>query len=46
MSLEDLKLQIDTTLSTTEKDFRLGEQRVLAVLFFCSPLQDRDQIPY
>lgn len=33
MSLEDLKLQIETTLCTTEKSFKLGELRVLAVLF-------------
>lgn len=33
MTLNDLKRQIDTTLRTTEKGFRLGELRVLAVLF-------------
>lgn len=33
MTLDDLKLQIYTTLRTTEKGFKLGEQRVLAVLF-------------
>ncbi|KAL2273040.1 hypothetical protein FJTKL_05611 [Diaporthe vaccinii] len=33
MSLQDLKNQIDTTLRTTEKGFKLGELRVLAVLF-------------
>lgn len=33
MTLDDLKLQIGTTLSTTEKGFKLGELRVLAVLF-------------
>lgn len=33
MTLEDLKLQIETTLSTTEKAFKVGEQRILAVLF-------------
>ena len=33
MTLEDLKLQIETTLSTTEKGFRLGECRVLAVTY-------------
>lgn len=33
MTLDDLKLQIETTLQTTEMAFRLGEQRVLAVLF-------------
>ncbi|KAI0103271.1 C2H2 finger domain-containing protein [Nemania sp. FL0031] len=33
MTLEDLKLQLDTTIRTTEKSFKLGEQRILAVLF-------------
>ncbi|KAI0871586.1 hypothetical protein GGS24DRAFT_509707 [Hypoxylon argillaceum] len=33
MTLEDLKLQLDTTIRTTEKLFKLGEQRILAVLF-------------
>lgn len=33
MTLEDLKLQIKTTLRTTEKGFKLGEMRILAVLF-------------
>ena len=33
MTLNDLKRQIDTTLRTTEKGFKLGELRVLAVLF-------------
>lgn len=33
MTLEDLKLQIQTTLRTTEKGFKLGEQRILAALF-------------
>lgn len=33
MTLEDLKRQIDTTLRTTEKTFRVGESRILAVLF-------------
>lgn len=33
MTLEDLKLQLDTTLRTTEKSFKLGEQRILAILF-------------
>ncbi|KAI0971910.1 C2H2 finger domain protein [Xylaria arbuscula] len=33
MTLEDLKLQLDTTLRTTEKNFKLGEQRIFAVLF-------------
>lgn len=33
MTLEDLRLQIETTLSTTEKYFKLGEQRLLAVLY-------------
>lgn len=31
MTLDDLKLQIETMLGTTEKDFKLGEQRILAV---------------
>lgn len=33
MTLEDLKLQVKTTLCTTEKTFKLGELRILAVLF-------------
>lgn len=33
MTLDDLRLQVETTLSTTEKDFKLGEQRIIAVLF-------------
>lgn len=33
MTIEDLKLQIETTLLTTERSFKLGEARVLAVLF-------------
>ncbi|KAI0448570.1 C2H2 finger domain protein [Xylaria acuta] len=33
MSLQDLKDQIETTLKTTEKSFKLGELRILAVLF-------------
>jgi hypothetical protein len=33
MSLEDLTVQIQTTLGTTEKTFQLGKLRVLAVLF-------------
>ena len=33
MSLEDLKRQLLTTLSTTEKSFRLSKQRILAMLF-------------
>lgn len=33
MTLEDIKLQLDTTIRTTEKSFKLGEQRILAVLF-------------
>ena len=33
MTLDNLKLQIETTLKTTEKSFKLGEQRILAVLF-------------
>ncbi|KAI1421246.1 C2H2 finger domain protein [Xylaria sp. FL1777] len=33
MTIADLKLQIETTLNTTEKSFKLGEQRILAVLF-------------
>ncbi|CAJ2503094.1 Uu.00g104880.m01.CDS01 [Anthostomella pinea] len=33
LTLEDLKDQIELTLQTTEKSFKLGEQRVLAVLF-------------
>lgn len=33
MTLNDLKLQIDTTLRTTAKSFKVGEQRILAALF-------------
>ncbi|KAI0855985.1 C2H2 finger domain protein [Xylaria cubensis] len=33
MTLQDLKDQIETTLRTTEKSFKLGELRILAVLF-------------
>lgn len=33
MTLDDLKLQIETTLCIIEKGFRLGELCVLAVLF-------------
>ncbi|KAK1707756.1 C2H2 finger domain protein [Colletotrichum acutatum] len=33
MTIDDLKLQIETTLSTTKKSFKLGELRILAVLF-------------
>lgn len=33
MTIDDLKKQIDTTLSTTEVSFRLGEVRVLCILF-------------
>ena len=34
MTIDDLKHHIDTTLRTTQKNFKLGEQRILAVLFF------------
>ncbi|KAF5131527.1 hypothetical protein E5D57_007882 [Metarhizium anisopliae] len=33
MTINDLKEQIETTLSTTKKSFDLGELRILAVLF-------------
>lgn len=33
MTINDLKDQIETTLSTTKKSFDLGELRILAVLF-------------
>jgi hypothetical protein len=33
MTIEDLKEQIETTISTTKKSFKLGELRILAVLF-------------
>ncbi|KAJ4307349.1 hypothetical protein N0V88_000733 [Collariella sp. IMI 366227] len=33
MTIDDLKKQIDTTVSTTEKSFRIGECRVLCALF-------------
>lgn len=33
MTIDDLKLQVETTLRTMEKSFRLGELRILNVLF-------------
>lgn len=33
MTIKDLKLQINTTLRTTEKAFKLGKVRILAILF-------------
>ncbi|RWA03585.1 hypothetical protein EKO27_g11521 [Xylaria grammica] len=33
MTIDDLKEQIETTLSTTKKSFKLGELRIYAVLF-------------
>jgi hypothetical protein len=33
MKIEDLKKQIETTISTTKKSLKLGELRVLAFLF-------------
>lgn len=33
MTIEDLREQIETTISTTKKSFKLGELRILAVLF-------------
>jgi hypothetical protein len=33
MTIDNLEQQIETTLSTTKKSFKLGELRVLAVLF-------------
>ncbi|OAQ57486.1 C2H2 finger domain-containing protein [Pochonia chlamydosporia 170] len=33
MTINDLKEQIETTLSTTKKSFDIGEHRILAVLF-------------
>ena len=33
MTLQDLKDQIQTTLSTTKKSFKLGKLRILTVLF-------------
>ncbi|KAF5520978.1 hypothetical protein CGCA056_v007802 [Colletotrichum aenigma] len=33
MTIDDLKQQIETTLGTTRKSFKLGELRILAVLF-------------
>lgn len=33
MTIDDLKKQIEETLSTTRKSFKLGELRILAVLF-------------
>ncbi|KAI1345775.1 C2H2 finger domain protein [Xylaria sp. FL0043] len=34
MSIEDIKHYINTALRTDQKNFKLGEQRILAVLFF------------
>lgn len=33
MTIDNLEQQIETTLSTTKKSFKLGELRILAVLF-------------
>ena len=33
MTIDSLEQQIETTLSTTKKSFKLGELRILAVLF-------------
>jgi len=33
MTIDSLKDQVETTLSTTEKSFELGEIRILAALF-------------
>jgi hypothetical protein len=33
MTIDNLKKQIDTTVSTTEKSFRIGECRILYALF-------------
>lgn len=33
MTLDDLKLQIETTLNMMERAFKLGEQHILPVLF-------------
>jgi hypothetical protein len=33
MTIDTLEQQIETTLSTTKKSFKLGELRILAVLF-------------
>lgn len=33
MTLDDLRLQLETTLRTTEKGFRLEELHILAMLF-------------
>ncbi|CAJ2505605.1 Uu.00g129990.m01.CDS01 [Anthostomella pinea] len=45
MTIDDLKAQIKTTLSTTEKSFDLGELRILTVLFllFLAPAGSRPQ---
>lgn len=37
MTINDLKLMIETTLTTTEMAFRLGEIRILTVLFLLLP---------
>ena len=44
MTLSDLKLQIETTLFTTSKHFRLGEMCILAVLFLLLSHR-RDPVP-
>lgn len=33
MTIEDLKIHLDTILCTTERTFKLGEQRIMAILF-------------
>ena len=33
MAIDDLKQQVETTLGTTKKSFRLGELRILYILF-------------
>lgn len=33
MTIDNLEQQIETTLSTTKKSFKIGEMRILAVLF-------------
>ncbi|CAJ2505567.1 Uu.00g129610.m01.CDS01 [Anthostomella pinea] len=45
MTIDDLKAQIETTLSTTRKSFDLGELRILTVLYllFLAPAGSRPQ---
>lgn len=43
MTIDDLKRQIDTTIRTIDKNFKVGELRILAVLYilFLAPAGSR-----